>query len=32
MKQLNVEMFDVMPRVTDHIQEQIDMVKVLEDK
>ena len=29
---LNIEPFDVMPRATEHIKEQIDMVKKLEEK
>jgi len=29
---LHIQRFDVMPRATDHIQEQIDMVKTLEEK
>jgi cysteinyl-tRNA synthetase len=29
---LNIEKFDVFCRATDHIQEQIDMIKTLEDK
>ena len=29
---LHVERFDVMPRATDHIKEQIEMIKVLEEK
>lgn len=32
MVALRVDDFDVMPRATDHIQEQIDLVKSLEDK
>jgi cysteinyl-tRNA synthetase len=32
MKSLNIDEFDVMPRATEHIQEQIDMVKILEQK
>jgi cysteinyl-tRNA synthetase len=29
---LHIDRFDVMPRATDHIQEQIEMVKILEGK
>jgi cysteinyl-tRNA synthetase len=29
---MHIEEFDVMPRATEHIQEQIDLVKLLEDK
>jgi cysteinyl-tRNA synthetase len=29
---LNIEKFDVFCRATDHVQEQIDMIKTLEDK
>ncbi len=29
---LNIELFDVMPRATEHIKEQIDMIKKLEEK
>lgn len=29
---LHIDKFDVMPRATDHIQEQIEMVKILEEK
>jgi len=29
---LNIEKFDVFCRATDHIQEQINMVKTLEEK
>ncbi len=32
MDELNIENFDVMPRATDHIKEQIEMVKILEQK
>ena len=32
MTALRVEFFDVMPRATDHIQEQIDLVKSLENR
>jgi len=32
MKKLNIDEFDEMPRATDHIQEQIDLVKILEEK
>lgn len=32
MKALRVEEFDVMPRATDHIQEQIDLIQSLEEK
>ena len=32
MKALNIDEFDVMPRATEHIQEQIDLVKSLEEK
>ena len=32
MKALNIDEFDVMPRATEHIQEQIDLVKTLEEK
>jgi len=29
---MNIEEFDVMPRATEHIQEQINLVKLLEEK
>jgi cysteinyl-tRNA synthetase len=29
---LNIQKFDVMCRATDHIQDQIEMVKILEEK
>jgi cysteinyl-tRNA synthetase len=29
---MNIEEFDVIPRATEHIQEQINLVKLLEDK
>ncbi len=32
MKSLNIDEFDVMPRATQHIQQQIDLVKTLEEK
>jgi cysteinyl-tRNA synthetase len=32
MKELNVDEFDVMPRATDHIKEQIALVETLEKK
>ncbi|NOZ44317.1 MAG: hypothetical protein GXP45_04205 [bacterium] len=32
MQSLHVEPFDVMPRATDHIQEQIDLIKSLEEQ
>ena len=32
LDKLQIDKFDVMPRATDHIQEQIDMVKILEEK
>ncbi len=32
MKKLNIDEFDVMPRATEHIPEQIAMVKTLEEK
>ena len=32
MKSLNINEFDVMPRATQHIQQQIDLVKTLEEK
>jgi len=32
MKKLNIDEFDVMPRATEHISEQIAMVKTLEEK
>ncbi len=32
MKALNIDEFDVMPRATEHIQQQIDLVKILEEK
>lgn len=32
MKALNIDEFDVMPRATDHIQQQIDLIKTLEEK
>ncbi len=32
MKKLNIDTFDVMPRATEHIKEQIDLIKTLEEK
>lgn len=32
LNMLNIDRFDVMPRATEHIQEQIDMIKTLEEK
>lgn len=32
MKQLNIDEFDVMPRATEHIVEQIQLIKTLEEK
>jgi cysteinyl-tRNA synthetase len=32
MKALNIDQFDEMPRATEHIQEQIELVKTLEQK
>ena len=32
MKELNIDEFDVMPRATDHIKEQIELVQILEKK
>lgn len=32
MKQLNIDEFDVMPRATEHIKEQIELIKILENK
>jgi len=32
MKTLNIDLFDEMPRATDHIQEQINLIKTLEEK
>lgn len=32
MKDLNIDEFDVMPRATDHIKEQIELIKMLEEK
>ena len=32
LKKLNIDVFDVMPRATDHIQQQIALVKILEEK
>ena len=32
LEALNIDKFDEMPRATDHIKEQIDMVKTLEEK
>ena len=32
LKKMNIDEFDVMPRATEHIQEQIALVKTLEDK
>lgn len=32
LEKLQIEKFDVMPRATDHIQEQIEMIKTLEEK
>jgi cysteinyl-tRNA synthetase len=32
MKELNIDEFDVIPRATDHIKEQIELVKTLQEK
>jgi len=32
LDKLEIEKFDVMPRATDHIKEQIKMIKILEEK
>jgi cysteinyl-tRNA synthetase len=32
LKKLNIDLFDVMPRATEHIQQQINLVKTLEEK
>ena len=32
MKELNIDTFDVMPRATDHIKEQIELLQILENK
>lgn len=32
LSEIHIEKFDVMPRATEHIQEQIDLVKTLEEK
>ena len=32
MKELNIEEFDVMPRATEHIEKQIELIKTLEKK
>jgi cysteinyl-tRNA synthetase len=32
LDKLQIEKFDVMPRATDHIKEQIDMIKTQEEK
>ena len=32
MKELNIDAFDVMPRATEHIQKQIELIKTLEQK
>ncbi len=32
LKEMNIDFFDVMPRATEHIQEQIDLVQTLEKK
>jgi cysteinyl-tRNA synthetase len=32
LNKLQIDKFDVMPRATDHIKEQIAMVKTLEEK
>lgn len=32
LKKLNIELFDYMPRATEHIQEQIEIIKKLEQK
>lgn len=32
MKELNIDEFDVMPKATHHIKEQIELIKILEEK
>jgi cysteinyl-tRNA synthetase len=32
LKQLHIDLFDVMPRATEHVQQQIELVKTLESK
>jgi cysteinyl-tRNA synthetase len=32
MKELNIDVFDVMPRATEHIEEQIALIKTLVEK
>ncbi len=32
IEKLNIEKFDIMPKATDHVQEQIDMIKIIEKK
>jgi len=32
MKLLHIDEFDVMPRATEHIKQQIELVKTLEEK
>ena len=32
LDKLQIDKFDVMPRATGHIKEQIEMVKILEEK
>ncbi|MBQ5945474.1 hypothetical protein IJS64_02640 [bacterium] len=32
LEDMNIEKFDVMPRATEHIKEQIELVKLLEEK
>jgi cysteinyl-tRNA synthetase len=32
LKKLNIDPFDVMPRATEHISQQIALVKILEEK
>lgn len=32
MKELNIDEFDVMPRATEHIEKQIELIKILEEK
>jgi cysteinyl-tRNA synthetase len=32
LEDMNIEKFDVMPRATEHIQEQIHLVQLLEEK
>ena len=32
LKSLNIDIFDVMPRATEHVQQQIELVTTLEEK